>query len=630
MSDSQRIVTLAFLTAAAGAFAAETHYLPGWPVTGSSFRDSSPAVADVDNDGRLEIAVASWDGKLYLFDARGKVLPGFPVAAGRGGERGSPALADLDGDGMLDVAWGSAAGDLNAFDRRGRTLGGWPVALGGEILGVAVQDFTATRGFEVFASAGSAVYGLHASGTRIGGWPANVGAAANGMPAVGDLDGDHVPEVVVAAGNQVYAYGTSGSTVPGWPARLDGEAGGPPVLADVDGDGKTEVLVGTAAGSAYVLGADGDVKDGWPVELGSKPITAGAAVGDFDGTGKLALVFVAGGLYIRGATVAVFDGAGRPRAGFPRQITAAVVASPLVLDVDGDGAAEILLATYDGSLVALERNGGSTPGYPVKLLGRGVTSTPAAGDLDNDGLVDVVVASQNGYLEAVATGATDDPALAFWPMLGGNYWRTGKYVATTSSRQTLTLAARPGEIGIRWHADERDDRVGWAVLKGVKTLASGHVDYAEVAEVSDQPSSSYAYTDAAVQEGVVYYYKVEERLTSGAVNTYGPKAVRATGGAKTRSALTRCYPNPFTNQVNIAYEVAAAETPNLPTVVALYDISGKLVRTLVSETKAPGEYIAEWDGTDASGSPVASGVYVVCLRAGKGTPPSTKTVVLVR
>jgi flagellar hook assembly protein FlgD len=49
----------------------------------------------------------------------------------------------------------------------------------------------------------------------------------------------------------------------------------------------------------------------------------------------------------------------------------------------------------------------------------------------------------------------------------------------------------------------------------------------------------------------------------------------------------------------------------------VYDIHGRQVRVLEDAEKAAGEYVRAWDGVDASGIPVASGVYLYRLEAGQ-------------
>jgi flagellar hook assembly protein FlgD len=51
--------------------------------------------------------------------------------------------------------------------------------------------------------------------------------------------------------------------------------------------------------------------------------------------------------------------------------------------------------------------------------------------------------------------------------------------------------------------------------------------------------------------------------------------------------------------------------------LAIYDISGRLVRTLIDRTMDSGVYTQEWNGRDANGNTVASGVYFYRLSAGK-------------
>ena len=62
--------------------------------------------------------------------------------------------------------------------------------------------------------------------------------------------------------------------------------------------------------------------------------------------------------------------------------------------------------------------------------------------------------------------------------------------------------------------------------------------------------------------------------------------------------------------------------------LAVYDIHGRLVRTLVGRPLAAGSHAVVWDGYDAMGRAVASGVYVYRLVAKEGVV--TRRMVLVR
>lgn len=69
--------------------------------------------------------------------------------------------------------------------------------------------------------------------------------------------------------------------------------------------------------------------------------------------------------------------------------------------------------------------------------------------------------------------------------------------------------------------------------------------------------------------------------------------------------LSQNYPNPFNPSTKIDYSVQ--RTDNIQ--IRIYNSLGQLVKTLIDETKSPGEYSVIWNGKDDSGSSVASGVY---------------------
>jgi flagellar hook assembly protein FlgD len=62
--------------------------------------------------------------------------------------------------------------------------------------------------------------------------------------------------------------------------------------------------------------------------------------------------------------------------------------------------------------------------------------------------------------------------------------------------------------------------------------------------------------------------------------------------------------------------------------LAVYDVEGRLVRTLVDETVGEGYQERIWDGKDANGNPVGSGLYFYRLTAGDKT--LTKKMVMIR
>ena len=87
-----------------------------------------------------------------------------------------------------------------------------------------------------------------------------------------------------------------------------------------------------------------------------------------------------------------------------------------------------------------------------------------------------------------------------------------------------------------------------------------------------------------------------------------------------KTQLLANYPNPFNPETWIPYRLAAATNVT----VTIYDINGQVVRQLALGHQAAGIYqsrsrAAYWDGKNAFGEPVASGLYFYTLTAGDFT-----------
>ena len=76
-----------------------------------------------------------------------------------------------------------------------------------------------------------------------------------------------------------------------------------------------------------------------------------------------------------------------------------------------------------------------------------------------------------------------------------------------------------------------------------------------------------------------------------------------------RSELRPNVPNPFNPKTTVHFSVGR----DGPVSVRIYDVSGRLVRTLVNETMAAGLQAVDWDGTDDAGNAVSSGTYLLRL-----------------
>ena len=118
-------------------------------------------------------------------------------------------------------------------------------------------------------------------------------------------------------------------------------------------------------------------------------------------------------------------------------------------------------------------------------------------------------------------------------------------------------------------------------------------------------------TDANYQRGILYLRQLLAALTP------------------TETSLLPNYPNPFNPETWIPYQLAEAAYVT----VRIYAASGPLIRTLKLGHQPIGIYLsrsraAYWDGRNAAGEPVASGVYFYTLSAGDFT--ATKKMLVLK
>ena len=300
---------------------------------------STPAIGDVDGDGTNEVAFGSWDFNLYLLrGATGAVVAGFPPnPSGLGhGLRdsiwSSPALADLDGDGKLEIIIGAdthaegppinspAGGAIHVFRWNGTQMPGFPRYVDqtimsspaiGDLDGDGSLDIVVGGGVFYTGAVGRRVYAWDRYGTPLPGWPVVTDGQVFSSPALADLTGDGRPEVIVSdepsggAGPFLYAFRGNGALhfkiQPKSFFAVTPNIGSPSV-ADVTGDGKADILVAVNT-EITVIGRNGEhVTSQGPPSAGdprlsyytNTAIISGAVVTDLENDGIVDVVAASG------------------------------------------------------------------------------------------------------------------------------------------------------------------------------------------------------------------------------------------------------------------------------------------------------------------------------------------------
>lgn len=510
------------------------------------------------------------DSHIY-FDAEwrrdpGRPIPdiGFPVPVSGGGNT-PPAIAEVDGDAQQEIVFGTVGGGIHVLNHDGTYVDGWPVELGVTLpldAPVAVGDLNGSGTPSIVTgTTDGRVFALNADGTMAEGWPVDLGTGTNAYVAIGAL-GPPFPRYVVATSDQTLrAYKYSGVDVsPLWGSPVNAFTFGP-AIGDLDADGVGEIVV--AQGSEWVRVQRLDSDEGIAfrrfagVQFSGRP-----TLGDLDADGDLEIVVPATDGKVRVLHHDLSDYS----TAFPYDTgSSGAIRSVSVVNLLGTTAPELVFAREDGEVHIVFADGDPGLNYP-KSTGGPVYTPPVVGNVLGPS-PDVLVSSgfsvycwenlgavPTGWPRTMAAPTEQSPALGDIDLDG----RMEVVVLSFSQLDVFDVGSAP----------EPDPTWSWPMV-GYDAQRTGCLDC------------------------------TEDIVTS----------VDGPGDVPTQVFLASPHPNPTSSMAFFRYGLPGDAHVRLQ----VFDVRGRLVRTLVDGAEPAGRHERMWDGRNHDGRDVAQGVYLARL-----------------
>ncbi len=185
-------------------------------------------------------------------------------------------------------------------------------------------------------------------------------------------------------------------------------------------------------------------------------------------------------------------------------------------------------------------------------------------------------------------------------------------------------------VTVNGDGSEMNDLMGYVIYRALNQFLDENF---EVIDTLIYNGETPTYTDYAFQTAL-YAYKTAGIDSSGVIgdqcNPYGgPVGVGVEGGgtpAPHVTALGQNSPNPFNPHTTITFSIGGVDPTRMN--LSIYDLTGKLVITLLDGIVEPGHHTVVWNGNDTAGRSSASGVYLYTLEAGETR--ETRKMVLVK
>jgi hypothetical protein len=377
--------------------------------------------------------------------------------------------------------------------------------------------------------------------------------------------------------------------------------------ADFNNDGEIDIVFGDSNGDEISV-LLGDGTGAFPNKTfhvaGSS--VRGVGVVDLNGDGWDDIV--SANMFASNLAIFINNGDGTFPAAVPKEAGGNGEISIAVADANNDGLLDVFTATYNSPYVVIvllsDGNGDLVPQTPTPSAGRPWQQITCA-DFNGDGNVDTAInlntSNRMGVLMGNGLGglgAVQQYATGGFPMAIDAADIDGdgdlELVSSNYASATWTLYENQGGVFTNPRDLPSSSSGSCAVMHDRDN--DGDIDVTGFDELDDW----------------IYFYE-----NVGSPTTITPPVIQVV-------TLEQNHPNPFNPTTTIRFELTRAADATL----AVYDAAGAFVATIADARYTAGPHDVRWNGTDARGSSVASGVYFYRLVSGSST--LTRKMVLLK
>ena len=568
---------------------------------------------DIDADGDLDLLLSGSFGDdvrtgLYVNQGHNGELHRFDALTGPFHQvlYSSSSFADVDGDGDLDVLV------------TGSTSREWP--------------YTASTRLYRLQSLGPVEY-LEEHGIP------DLHSAAMEWGDL-DLDGDlDLVMVGVTSGDvptTVVAYNNGDGTLESHTDLLDGIGYGDVAVGDIDGDLDPDIVLSGASDNGFVTRVMRNDNGVFASVAANFPPYAFSSVdfGDYDLDGDLDLV-VSGGrvseLIFEGS-LEIWENTGGSFSPSGHALTGILAGDVTWGDYDHDGDLDLLVYGAEAAIgrrsARIFRNDAEAGFVAATLLVGGVFADAEFGDFDGDGDLDLISTGRSS-LGPSMTNIYENYRQVI-PELPG---APSALISSISDRAATLTWQAPAEsdgvmlttynvrVGTQPGASDVVSAMADPVSGQRFTPSPGNASVAEAFMLTELEDGTYFWSVQAVNNA----FLASEFAAEGSFTIQGSLSVDvdAEDTLPRRFAVYGNYPNPFTSQTTVRYDLPEAAAVQF----RVYSLLGQEVHTATLGTQPAGEHQVEWDGRSNGSSQLGSGIYFYEIRAGGSSASGTMTLV---